>query len=173
MKAWSTGRRGAVSKRLILALAVVVVVVVALGASAYLFLLRPGPEQVVRRYFLAVDSGDVDALRATLTAESAARIPPGAKLRKPTATEQPSPDIGKARVQGDQAVVPVKTKGPVLPGMPMGAGEASEDFVTRKENGQWKVDLLATLQGLLQGLRQAPPEGPPGGPPEEPGPGGP
>ena len=171
MKAWSTGRRGAVSKRLILALAVVVVVV-ALGVSAYLFLLRPGPEQVVRRYFLAVDGGDVDALRATLTAESAARIPPGAKLPKPTATAQPSPEIGKARVQGDRAVVPVKTRGPMLPGMPLGAGEASDDVVTRKENGQWKVDLLATLQGLMQRLRQAPP-GDLGGPPPEPGPGGP
>ena len=145
------------------------IVVAGLAAATYLFLLKPGPDQVVRKYLAAQATGDYATLKALLTQASADQLfPPGQPLPEPDKSAPvPDMEIGKASINGNRASVPVKLKqGEATFGMP----EQSIDMILAKEGGEWKVDLKATVEELtkklfggqgMDGGQMAPPEGAP------------
>lgn len=141
----SSPRRGRVSTKLIIV--IVAVVVVALIVSSYFFLLRPGPEQVVRQFLMAEAMGDYPTILSLLPSNLADRIraQTGGKFPDPVKNPQiPEMDIGKAEIKGNYAYVPVKTKGPSIPGLTYGPLESTQRVVLVKEGGRWKVDPLAS-----------------------------
>jgi len=155
---------------LIIMLVIAGVVVVGMAAATYLFLLKPGPDQVVRKYLAAQATGDYATLKTLLAKSSVdALFPPGQPLPKPDKNATvPDMEIGKATVTGDKATVPVKVKqGQATFGMP----EQTLDMILIKEGGEWKVDLQATVEEAYkkimggQGL-----QGGPMGAPEQPAP---
>jgi hypothetical protein len=156
--------RGRVSTRVIIV--IVGAIVLALGISAYWFLLKPGPEQVVQRYLMAEALGDYRTMRTLLVSKVARQLPPDEDLPPPPKEPKiPEMDIGQARVEGNRAIVAVRTKGPAIPGLTYGRLEQTTNVVLVKEGGQWKVDPIATAEasrGGTSGL--ALPEEPPGGP---------
>ncbi len=156
--------RGRVSTTVIIV--IVAVIVLALAITAYWFLLKPGPEQVVQRFLMAEALGDYRTLRTLLVSNVARQLPPDEDLPPPPKEPKiPEMDIGRASIVGDRATVAVKTKGPAIPGLTYGRLEQTTNVVLVKEGGQWKVDPIATAEasrGGTSGL--ALPEGPSGGP---------
>jgi hypothetical protein len=161
-------RAGRVSAKLIIA--IVSAIVLALIVSSYFFLLRSGPEQVVRQYLIAVSSQDVPTMLTLMRSELADKNraeSEGKPFPEPIKNPQiPEMEIGKAEIKGDYAYVPVKLKTGI--NIAYAPSEETLRVALVKEGGQWKVDPLAT--------GQAPPEGMGGmAPPMEslpPGPGG-
>lgn len=164
-------RGGRVSTRLIVI--IVAVVVLALIVSSYFFLLRPGPEQVVRQFLMAEAMGDYPTMLSLIPSNLADRIraQTGGKFPDPVKNPQiPEMDIGKAEIKGNYAYVPVKTKGPSIPGLTYGPLESTQRVVLVKEGGRWKVDPLASAaaeagpEGMMMpgesgSLESAPPRG--------------
>lgn len=172
-------RRGRVSTKLIVI--IVAVVVLALIVSSYFFLLRPGPEQVVRQFLMAEAMGDYPTMLSLIPANLADRIraQTGGKFPDPVKNPQiPEMDIGKAEIKGNYAYVPVKTKGPSIPGLTYGPLESTQRVVLVKEGGRWKVDPLASaaaeagsggmmMPGESGSLEPAPPGSVQSAPPSE------
>ena len=161
----SRSRAGRVPAKLIII--IVAALVLALIVSSYFFLLRPGPEQIVRQFLMAEAMQDYNTMAALSTAKVAALINAQKdKLPEPDQNPNiPEMDIGKAEIKGSTAYVPVTTKGPSIPGLTYGRQEETQRVVVVKEGGKWKVDPLATYaasQGPPEGMG-APPMG--GGPP--------
>jgi uncharacterized membrane protein YgcG len=154
-----------------------VVVVAALAAATYMFLLKTGPEQVVRQYLVAENSRNWPVIKSLLNKDSLALLPSDDKLPKADKTQPPPPatEIGKAKVDKDKATVPVTIK---EQGGAMGAAPQELDVVLVKENGVWKVDLKATVMGMWQKAMAGAAQGgamggaPGGGAPAEGGPAG-
>jgi hypothetical protein len=157
-------RSGRVSAKLIII--VVAVVVLALAVSSYLFLLRPGPEQVVRQFLMAEAMGDYPTMLSLIPSDLANKIraQTGGKFPEPVKNPQvPEMEIGKAEIKGNYAYVPVKTKGPSIPGLTYGPLESTQRVVLTKEGGRWKVDPLATANAEAGPEGMRPGEGGPGG----------
>ena len=132
---------------LIVILAIVGVVIIGMAVATYLFLLKTGPDQVVRQYVAAEATDDYATMRKLLAKSSVALLPPEDKMPPKSATPKaklPEMDIGKATVNGAKATVPVKIKSDAMGGY--GGGDQSLTIVLVKEDGAWKVDLLATVQ---------------------------
>lgn len=145
---------------------IVAAIVLALVVSAYWFLLKPGPEQVVQKYLMAEALGDYRTLRTLLVSNVARQLPPDEDLPPPPKEPKiPEMDIGRASIVGDRATVAVKTKGPAIPGLTYGRLEQTTNVVLVKEGGQWKVDPIATAEASRGGAAGlALPQESPGGP---------
>ena len=142
---------------LIIVLAVAGVVVVGMAIATYLFLLKPGPDQVVKKFLAAQVTGDIEALRSTVTGADAAKLPPGGNQPKPPQQASiPDMEIGQPKIEGNRAVVPVKIKERT---MGFGAQAPTLNIVLAKEGGQWKVDMQATINQMMQGMVPGGPAG--------------
>ena len=177
---------------MIIVLVIAAVLLVGMAVATKKFLFSTGPDQVVRAYLAAQAAEDLPSMRKLLAKSSAALLPPDdgktPKAKAPKAEKLPEMEIGKATVKGDKATVPVKVKQETPGGF---GGDQAITVVLVKEDGQWKVDILGTLQesykSQMQGMGGQPgmggapegavPEGTPpaGTPPSEmaPAPGGP
>ena len=160
----SGGRKPKSKTRLVILLVIVGVLVVGMALATYFFLLKSGPDQVVRMYVVAESTGDYATMRTLLSEDSASLLPPDDQL--PPQSEEstlPQMDIGKPVIEGTRATVPVKIKQEVLGAF---AGEQELTIVLGKEQGQWKVDLKATVMEEYErrmggaGLGGPPSEGP-------------
>jgi hypothetical protein len=156
-------------------LALIIVVVVGMAVASYIFLLKPGPDQVVKQYLAAENAQDYKLIKTLLTKESAAMLPPDDQLPKPDPAKKqnmPAFDIGKAKTEGGKTSVPVTVQASQDMGMPA----QTIDVIVVKEEGKWKIDLKATLQQAMEkamsggGMQGGPP---PGGAGPGPGPSGP
>ncbi|HEY3398760.1 MAG TPA: hypothetical protein VGM19_13990 [Armatimonadota bacterium] len=145
-------RPGVASTRLLIALAAIVVV--GLGVSTYWFLLKPGPEQTVSKFFKAQSLGDYRTLKQLIPSQLAAQLPADDKLPKPAPDAKlPNMEIGKAQLQGDRAIVPVTTKSELPAGTAYGPQTETTRVVVIKEDGRWKVDPMATYAESLSGAQ--------------------
>lgn len=136
---------------LIILLVAAGVIVAGLAVASYLFLLKPGPDQIVRKYLAAQASGDYATLKTLLTKSSAEQLfPAGQPLPQPEKNpEIPDMEIGKPTINGNRASVPVTIKqGATTFGLP----DQSLDMIVVQEGGSWKVDLQATIEELTKKL---------------------
>jgi len=132
----SNKRSGALSVKLVII--IIAALVGGLIISSYWFLFKSGPEQVVQRYLMAYLEEDLATMQSLQTQDSA-----GLMLQIP---KFQTLDVGKAQIQGQTASVPVTIKGTGLPGITFGPLENTIEVPVVKEDGQWKVDLMAMLR---------------------------
>jgi len=132
----------------------VIVVVLVAAVAAWWFLLRATPEKTITRYWAAAKAGNEAAARALLTADTAKAAddlqktmptpPPGAGIGKlvlglvPRASQYADVEVGKAKIQGDTATVPV-TLNFKMPGQ--GGGAAPN--AAQKGGGSWRQRCTA------------------------------
>ena len=172
-------RAGRVSAKLVIALVGAIIVV--MGVCAYFFLLRQGPEQVVRQYLMAFAMQDIPAMLPLIPSDLAEQLKTELKGEYPEPVKNPQipeMEIGKAEIKGNYAYVPVKMK--TGTGLAYAPTEQTLRMALVKEGGRWKVDPMATaaasqgpgeemglppLEGGAPGMETVPPAGPePGGP---------
>ncbi|MBI5834128.1 MAG: DUF2950 family protein [Armatimonadetes bacterium] len=130
-----------------------VLVVAAIGGAAWYFMGGGGggPEKAVTGFMAAQTAGDATALKAVLSKNSQAMAAGMGAMPKAN-KDAPQPTIGKAVIEGDKAKVPVTHKMPEAMAKMSGMTEMTMNFVTVKEDGAWKVDLMATGEEMMKGL---------------------
>lgn len=100
------------------------------------------PEDVVESYLKASMEHDVDTMRKLLVKEEAEMLqdlPDDWDERGPRT--RVSFEIGKARIEGDRATVPVKHQA--------GDGDPIEtDYTCIKQDGYWKLTLRGSRQAM-------------------------
>ena len=178
MSIFGSPRGGRLPLVLIIGIAAAVVVAI-IGCFV---MLRQGPDAVVRQYLLAADTQDLPTLLTLLPKAQAdmLRAQLGGKMPERRSNPQAQQlEIGKAKIMGKRAYVPVKEPA-ALSGFAYGQPPTTETIVLVKEDRRWKVDLLATISaaeapggGMMPGEGGAPglETVPPGGMEQAPPPG--
>jgi len=130
-----------------------ILAVAAIGGGAwYCVAGASGPEKAVRTFITASANGDKEAAKAVLAKNSQALGGMPGLGRKADGKEQELPTVGDATINGDKATVPVTTKLPEAAAKAMGMTELTVNMATVKEDGAWKVDLLATAGEMAKGI---------------------
>lgn len=150
-----------------LTLIVSVFVILALlgGAGAWFLLLRSTPEQAVKRFLAAAQAGNETAARAQMSAEtlklldelqkSMSAFGPLAADMKLAARMAPATQldatitVGKAKVEGNSASVPVRVK-PRRGDAGRYAAFLNQPMRCVKEGGRWKLDFTGELKMARQ-----------------------
>ncbi len=136
-------------------IAIVGVIVLAVIVSSYFFLLRPGPEQVVRKYLMAFAMQEVPTMLELIPSDLANQLETELQGQYPEPISNPQipeMEIGKAEIKGNYAYVPVKLK--TGTGMAYAPTEETLRMVLVKEGGRWKVDPMATAGASQQPARE-------------------
>lgn len=130
-----------------------VLLVAALGGGAWYALGGGGPEKAVSTFLTASAAGDTAGAKAVLAKNSQSLGSGLSQLGKLGDNKGGgAPSVGKATVEGDRAKVPVAYRLPESMSKMGGATELKLTYVAVKEDGAWKVDLVATSGEMLKGL---------------------
>ena len=137
----------------------VVLLLIAAGmAAGWYFLLRSTPERTVTELMEAVRRGDDEALAELFTTQSQPLIDTmGAAGGGPQiwqlmlfGDEQSDYTVGSATMDGDQAKVPLTMQSPDAVREITGADQYTMTYVLIKEDGRWRVDIMATGRSAMQ-----------------------
>lgn len=114
------------------------------------------PAETVASFFDAADDGDCEAADALLTDNARTSIGGGVTECEATGPseafgEDVSIDIGKARIDGDDATVPVNLVDESGDLESVGLSEFTLDFKLRKQDGAWLIDDLG-FDSLFENL---------------------
>jgi hypothetical protein len=148
-------------------IAVVVVLLVLGGGGAgagWYFFLRSTPEKTMEQYVAATMAGDEAGAKACLSSESQREAGPvaggmGAFLRGLAGRgaggeeekTQAEYEIGKAKIEGKRATVPLTVPVPERVSQATGTTEFTINCVLLKEDGRWKIDLRETGEEMMRG----------------------
>lgn len=144
-------RRGSSAGLIIL---ILVIIAGAAFAGWWFFLKGGGPEATVNRFSAAVKSGDFEGMKSTLSKGSTslfAMMPGGEQaIMESMKKDTGNTDIKviKTTYEGENAIVQVEKAGKVS------SGGGPSELVLIKEDGQWKIDLMATAGRAMQKMRE-------------------
>ena len=155
---------------------IIIILIIIAGAAfaGWWFLMRGGggPEATIDRFVAAVKAGNFEGMKSTLSKSSTsmfAMIPGGEKAAMEGMKRDSSVaniKVIKTTYEGENAIVEVEEVGKKPSGM-AGMGGPTE-LVLIKEDGQWKIDLMATgaraMQKMQEKMKNMPMPGGPGGP---------
>ena len=135
------------------------IVVVILAAAAWYFFMYSTPERTVKKFVAAGQKGDLAAMVSCLTLQSQPLIPTAEAAQFATTQAQKDSKIEvkleTLTVTGDTATasvtVTVKTEGAEPKSAP------PQNYMFRKEGGQWKIDLHAMAVAQIRQITQANP----------------
>lgn len=167
---------------------IVIALIIILGGAlaGWWFFLRPaGPEQVVRRFAEASNSGDYQKIKPFLSKSTVSMIEsmPGAEqglTRGLQMSHKMKGDKASAGVKilnttyegGDNGTAIVEAEPLDKTGIPAGM-DPKQEIVLVREGKEWKVDLMATMQRMMQKMFKGGMPGgfgrPPAGRPMRPG----
>jgi len=150
MKRFSSGMAGRA-----LGVVLFIIVVAAAAAAGWYFFVRSTPEKTVRQFMAASDANDVEAIKPLLSSRSReamsrmeSLLPQGAKEKGP----QTDYELGKARINGDKATVPMIVKLPEKASKLMSMAELTITWGLVKENGKWVIDMGETMKAMAGNL---------------------
>lgn len=143
--------------------AIALVIVLLAGAGfggwwAYNKFFKPSPEAVVQKMIDATKAGDYDMLKSCLSQSSVSMMSMSVGEDEQAAREQMKKSAGKDPAtkitgttyedDGKTAVVSMESTKPLPAGMP--ASMKTTEMVLLREEGQWKVDLVATSARMMK-----------------------
>ncbi len=160
MKRFSSGMAGRA-----LGVVLFIIVVAAAAAAGWYFFVRSTPEKTVRQFMAASDANDVEAIKPLLSSRSREAMSRMESLlpKDSNAAKEKGPQtdykLGKAKINGDKATVPMRVKLPERASKLMSTAELTITWGLVKEKGKWVIDMGETMNamaGNLLGPRNTP-----------------